>query len=148
MWALFGGTIDLDIASCEQAQKTVKAIQFFTKSDNALLHAWLGKIFGNPPFSVPNIVLFTDKLLAELAAKHVTEAIWLTNNSSDTAWFHRLATAATAMCFTRGRIHFVSCDGTNQYAPVQGQMFFYFGDNLSAFVEHFDPVGLIVRPIS
>jgi hypothetical protein len=53
------------------------------------------------------------KLLAELAAKHVTAAIWLTNNSTDTAWFQRLAGAATAICFTRGRIHFISCDGTN-----------------------------------
>jgi hypothetical protein len=144
---VFGGRIDLDVASCEQAQKTVRAKRIFTKSDNALIQDWYGNIFGNPPYSVPNIVLFTDKLLEELAAKHVRSAIWLTNNSTDTAWFRRLATAATAICFTRGRIRFTSSDGTNQYAPVQGQAFFFFGKDLPAFKRHFGQVGFIVRPI-
>ena len=67
MRLVFGGTIDLDIASCEEAQKTVQATHFFTKSDNALIQVWLGRIYGNPPYSVPDIVLLTDKLLAELA---------------------------------------------------------------------------------
>jgi hypothetical protein len=143
---VFGGEIDLDVASCEQAQKTVQANRFFIISDNALKQDWYGKVFSNPPYSHPDIALFTDKLLHEIANKHVTSAIMLTNNSTDTAWFQKAAAAATAICFTRGRIRFISCDGTNPYTPVQGQAFFYFGNDLPAFMRHFEPVGFVVLP--
>jgi ParB family chromosome partitioning protein len=44
--------ISLDPASCETANKTVKAHEFFTKEDNALTKQWLGStVWLNHPFS-------------------------------------------------------------------------------------------------
>jgi hypothetical protein len=64
----------------------------------------------NPPFAHPAIEHFIDKLLAELAAGRVSEAVTLTNSSSDTCWFHKAADAAAALCLTKGRIRFASSE--------------------------------------
>ncbi len=43
------GSIDLDPASCEQANRNIKAGRIFTEQDDGLRHPWEGKIFLNPP---------------------------------------------------------------------------------------------------
>ncbi len=60
------GQIDLDPASCEFAQKRVKAKRYFTKQDDGLQQRWFGNVFLNPPYQMPAIEQFTDKLLEEL----------------------------------------------------------------------------------
>ena len=42
------GEIDLDPASCDHAQKTVKASTYYTKEDNGLDQHWSGTVFINP----------------------------------------------------------------------------------------------------
>jgi hypothetical protein len=80
------GSIDLDSASNEQAQEIVQAKVFYTKEDNGLDNPWEGNIFLNPPYSHPEIKHFVDNLLAEL--KPGQQAILLTNNNTDTTFFH------------------------------------------------------------
>jgi hypothetical protein len=46
---LLMGGIDLDPASCEEANKTVKAGMIFTKVDDGLSKPWHGRVFLNPP---------------------------------------------------------------------------------------------------
>jgi phage N-6-adenine-methyltransferase len=139
------GEIDLDPASNAVAQQQVCAGSYFTKEDNALIREWRGKIFMNPPFAFPLIEQFIDKLLEELGAGRVTEAIVLTNNFSDTRWFHKAARAATAICFTKGRVRFESPNGDSAQ-PTQGQSFFYFGAHLARFRAAFADQGIIMRP--
>jgi hypothetical protein len=97
----------------------------------------------NPPFSYPEIERFVDKLLEELTAGRVTDAIALTNNFSDTAWFHKAALAAAALCFTKGRVPFETPEG-ERGQPTQGQTFFYFGPRLDCFRAAFADQGLIM----
>jgi DNA N-6-adenine-methyltransferase (Dam) len=136
--------IDVDPASNALAQETVQAARFFSKEQDGLKQEWRGRLFLNPPYSQPEIGRFIAKLLVELTAGRVTQAIVLTHNSSDTAWFQKLAACATAFCFTRGRIRFVSPDGPRRTSPVQGQTFFYFGQNGGRFADVFSAIGTIV----
>src|SRR5262249_50102678 len=84
---VFGGEIDLDPASSGIAQQTVKAAKYFTTEDDGLTQPWGGRVFLNPPYASGLVEPFVDKLVDELAADRVTEAILLVNNATETKWF-------------------------------------------------------------
>lgn len=138
------GKFDLDPASHDLAQKTVQAKSYFTEADDGLKQNWKGRIWLNPPYAQPFIEQFIDKLIAEIEAERVTDAIALTHNYTDTAWFQKAAHAASAICFTRGRVRFVAPDGTLA-APTQGQAFFYFGKDVDGFAREFAPIGFVTE---
>ena len=137
------GAIDLDPASSEIANQAVRAARFFSMTDDGLDKPWAGRVWMNPPYSQPHIARFAAKLVEETQSGNVSEAIALTHNYTDTAWFHALAGACDALCFTRGRIGFLSPDG-RRAAPTQGQAFFYFGPRPSLFAEVFASIGLVL----
>lgn len=139
------GHFDLDPASSSQANKQVKARQYFTPKTDGLNHEWRGKIWLNPPYSQPLMSSFVEHLASSVKNGDVTEAILLTHNYTDTAWFHTAQECCAAICFTRGRIGFLSPSG-EQAAPTQGQAFFYYGQNRSRFVERFQSVGFVMVP--
>jgi len=139
------GTIELDPASHPQAQKTVRAEKYFTLDDNGLKQKWAGKVWLNPPYAQPAIGYFINKLLEEITAERVKEAILLTNNYTDSAWFHKAARASAAVCFTHGRIQFVALD-VGAGSPTRGHAFFYFGRNPKRFMAAFREIGLIMLP--
>jgi len=137
------GGIDLDPASNEHAQKWIKATKFYTVDDNALAQKWTGNVWLNPPFSRDLINFFVDKLIGELSAGNVDQAILLTHSYTDTKWFHDAESIAQSICFTRGRIKFIDQDG-DTCAPTQGQAFFYYGtDRTSIFNTVFQTFGFI-----
>lgn len=137
------GEIDLDPASSDKAQETVRAARHFTVADNGLRHEWNGRVWLNPPYAQPLIYQFVEKMVEERSAGRVTAGVMLTHNYTDTAWFHKGAEIADAICFTRGRIAFLDSDG-GTCAPTQGQTFFYFGDDIPKFAATFLEVGFIV----
>jgi len=137
------GTIDLDPASSLIANKTVKASQFFSIEDDGLTSEWYGKVWCNPPYAQPWIKLFAEKICEEVRSNRVLEAIMLTHNYTDTTWFHIAAQSSSAICFTRGRIGFLSPEG-KKAAPTQGQAFFYFGKNILKFAEKFAVFGFVM----
>ena len=140
--AVMGG-IDLDPASSAFAQKTVKATKYYTKDDSGLDHPWQGRVFLNPPYKMPLIRQFVEKLIAE----SVGEAILLTNNNTDTTWWHKAMNEAQAVCLTAGRISFYNEEGESS-SPTNGQTFFYFGANVDRFSDVFgEKVGLILARI-
>lgn len=136
------GRIDLDPASSPKAQQTVKARRFFAIQQDGLTREWSGAVWLNPPYAQPHIQHFAEKVVAEIGAGRVSEAIVLTHNYTDTAWFHLLESACAAICFTRGRIRFVSSSG-ELASPTQGQAFFYFGQRREAFAEVFRTFGFV-----
>ena len=138
------GNIDLDPASSEIANKTVQADRIFTIDDDGLTKEWAGRVWMNPPYAQPFIAQFVEKLASEYEAGRVTEAISLTHNYTDTVWFHRAAKSCAAICFTRGRIGFLSPEG-KKAAPTQGQAFFYYGSKVAEFVASFSRIGFVVE---
>lgn len=137
------GAIDLDPASNPMAQENVGADRYFTVDDDGLTQEWAGNVWMNPPYTARVINRFIDKLVDHYAAGEVTQAIVLTNNNTDTSWFHQGANAATAVCFTAGRINFLKRDGSRS-SPTNGQAFLYFGENLSAFKNEFAKHGMVM----
>jgi phage N-6-adenine-methyltransferase len=138
--------IDLDPASSAAAQQTVRAEKFYTKQDNGLAYEWRGRVFVNPPYAQPLIEQFVRKLCAERRAGHVTAAILLTHNYTDTAWFQEIASLADAICFTRGRVKFYDPIRNKIANPTQGQAFSYFGDDVLAFASAFSEIGFVLVP--
>jgi ParB family chromosome partitioning protein len=141
--AVMGG-IDLDPASNSIAQQVVRADAFFDEQTDGLKQQWRGRVFLNPPYKYPLVAKFITKLLEELVATRVTAAILLTNNNTDTRWWHEAARIADGVCLTLGRINFYKASGEITQ-PTNGQSFFYFGDDGAAFASVFDRFGLIMQ---
>lgn len=135
------GGIDLDPATCDLAQETIGAAEYFTAEDSGLSREWSGRTWLNPPFSDPDP--FIDKLLAGHASGEIPEAVLLTSNCTDTAWWHRALSRCSAICFTRGRIHFYNSGGVHR-SPTNGQSLFYFGKDPGRFEEEFSQHGSVV----
>jgi hypothetical protein len=72
----------------------------------------------------------------------VTEAVLLVHSRTDTAWFHEAASAAAAICFTRGRLRFQRPDGSGD-APLIGSAFLYYGSAPGRFRAVFGSMGLV-----
>ena len=136
------GKIDLDPASSDVAQKTIKATKYFTIDDNGLNQEWKGNIWLNPPYSGKEIIEFVDKLIGEYEIKNVKQAVVLTNDNTDTSWFHKLVKISSAICLLNGRIKFYNDNEVS--APTNGQTFFYLGNNLGNFKREFKNIGIIM----
>jgi hypothetical protein len=136
------GSIDTDPASSKIANKSVKAETFYTQSQNGLTKDWIGNVFLNPPYCMPEIEQFLNKLLAEYAKGNVKQAIVLTNNSTDTNWWQGLA-GATGICFPSHRIQFIAEDGKTKSSPLRGQTFFHLGKSHDTFYKVFGDIGIV-----
>ena len=130
------GSIDLDPASCEVANRVVKAENIYTIDDDGLTQQWYGNIWLNPPYAGELIKQFAEKLVSS----DFEQAIVLVNNATETAWFNTLIEAATAVVFPRGRVRFYMPDGATG-APLQGQAVLYVGDNPEDFMREFAGFG-------
>ena len=136
------GSIDLDPASSEIAQKTVRAERFFTAEDDGLKQEWAGNVWMNPPYSQPLIAQFCEKLRESFDSGHVPQAIVLVNNATETGWFRFVASRCSAVCFPDGRVRFLDQNGGRKGRPLQGQAMLYCGKQSSRFCETFSDFGL------
>lgn len=136
------GDIDLDPASCDLANQTVKAKEFFAADTDGLEKDWRGRVWLNPPFASGLIERFVDKLVGGVVSGDIPSAICLVHNCTETAWFRRLVEGSSAVVFTDHRINFVASDGTLKPGTSQrGQAFLYFGDEPENFFDAFQQFG-------
>lgn len=136
------GDIDLDPASSPLANETVRASRYYTADDDGLAQPWAGRVWMNPPYSTGLVERFVVRAVEDYAAGSVTAAVVLTNNSTDTRWWQRLAAAASAVCFPARRIRFVAPAG-EQNTPLQGQTIAYLGADTDRFVTAFSALGSV-----
>ena len=137
------GSIDIDPASNDIAQETVKAAVYYTAETNGLDKEWRGNVWMNPPYASDLIGKFIDKLVAELP--NIKQAIVLVNNATETEWFNKLIPRASAVCFPRSRVKFYMPDGKTG-APLQGQAIIYFGIHYDKFINVFTQKGWCALP--
>lgn len=136
------GVIDVDPASCDYANKTIKAKTYYTIDNNGLDKQWNGKVWMNPPYSADLVQKFTDKMVSEFESGNTNEAIVLVNNATETQWFNNMIQDASAVAFPKGRIRYESTS-REMNTPIQGQAFIYFGDNKNKFCDVFKEIGWV-----
>ena len=138
------GGFDLDPASCEIANGTVKARRIFTAEDDGLAQDWpIGTIWMNPPYAQPLMGQFADKFASEI--RRGSTGIVLVNNATETAWFQTMAAVCSAICFPKARIRFLDPAGNPSGAPLQGQAILYFGPDRDGFAGVFSQFGFVVQ---
>ena len=133
------GSIDLDPASSDIANQTVKATQYYTAEMDGLSLPWFGNVWINPPYSSDLIGRFIDKMLEECG--NIEQAIVLVNNATETQWFTKAIEITSAVCFPQGRVKFLDTNGNAIGAPLQGQALLYIGQNEHCFCTVFSRFG-------
>lgn len=141
------GAIDLDPASCDEAQRWIKANKHYTIEDDGLKQEWAGRIWLNPPYSKTgarsNQEIWATRLIAEYKAGRVTEAILLIKAALGYNWFETLW-YDWPICFARKRISFIKADGSDDGQSKQGTIFLYLGTNTQRFIDVFRQFGRVI----
>lgn len=142
------GEIDLDPASCAEANERVKAAKYYTEAENGLTLPWYGKIFCNPPGgktgNKSNTVLFWQKLMDS----DFEDAIFLcfSLEAMQTTQQAGNGVASYAFCVPRRRIAFDKPDGTRGKAPSHSNCIVYVHRRVDAsakFVAEFEDLGTV-----
>lgn len=134
------GSIDVDPASNDIAQQTVKAGTYYTAETNGLDKEWVGNVWLNPPYASDLIGKFIDKLVSE--KQNYNQAIVLVNNATETEWFNKIVSISSMVCFPKSRVKFYMPDGKTG-APLQGQAVLYIGKNAESFYKAFKEIGWV-----
>ena len=136
------GGIDLDPASCAEANRVVGAAQYYDADANGLMLPWYGRVWLNPPFERDLVEAFTD-LLASAA---ITQFCCLTMMSNNARWWHRLLAISDMMCLIGGRdMRFWSPDGAHKDTSPMGYSVCYRGPNTDRFVSEFSDIGTMLE---
>lgn len=113
LFEALGLCFDLDPASPPGGVPWVPAARYFSVIEDGLNQAWHGRVWLNPPYGRG-----IGSWLARLADHG--DGLALVFARTDTAWFHEAYRTATAVCFIKGRLQFVSGCGrpaSNAGAP-------------------------------
>jgi len=144
------GAIDLDPASCDAANRVVKARSIYTVESNGLAQMWSGRVWMNPPYGRELVEQFTEKLVSHFLAGDVTSALCLTNNCTETDWWGHIAFHAACVLFPSRRIPFWGPLAAKN-GPRQGQTLFLLTEDLEImrrFQKSFEGLGCIARVIA
>jgi phage N-6-adenine-methyltransferase len=136
------GEIELDPASCKEANKVIGALEYFTQEDDGLSRPWFGRVWLNPPYNMPNVENFTGRAHVLYQTRKIEQAVVLVNNATDAGWFQILLNNYPA-CFTAGRVKFYG-PNVSSGGPRQGQAIFYLGKNKQEFIREFSKFGTVV----
>lgn len=148
------GSIDVDPASNDEAQKTVQAGVYYTEETNGLDKLWLGNVWLNPPYGRGLAEPFINTLTEQFEAGDVCQSIVLLNTVYTSNWWGNTGINEhySALCLPRDRIAFINPEtGKPEKGNDRDQIIVYLGDDPTAFCEEFSKYGvchLPYRPIS
>ena len=133
--------IDLDPASCVEANKSVKAKRYY--DSGSLEKPWeCDVLWLNPPYSNP--APWVDKLVCEYSQGSIGEAYLLINSSTSTRYYHKALSGASALLLFKKRIAFWS-PGKSSKSPRHDNSLFYFGKNPLKFAKRGVLFGVAIR---
>ena len=145
------GGIDLDPSSDLTAQAVVKAGTWHgcgrPDADGGLSPGavWAGRCWMNPPYGKGLLQAFIERLIAEVDAGHVTQALVLTSvhAMSSASSGQKLMAASAATCVLRGRLTFWGEHSTGA-TPTFGSVVTGLGDvDPARFAQVWGPRGVV-----
>lgn len=143
------GEIDLDPASCIEANRVVRAKHFYTIRDDGRRFPWPGRIFLNPPYGFwrgkSSQGLWSRQLIEQYEAGITKEAVLLLTAATERQWFQALW--RYLICFTDHRIAF-NRPGGEAMRSLHGSVFVYFGNQPQRFADLFRSFGTLARRVS
>lgn len=141
------GRIDLDVASCATAQRTVQAARYFDKAMDGLRQPWHGNVWCNPPYSGYSALPkhWAAKMLAEYNAGRMVQGILLVNFGTMTQTAMQAIAQVGLTCIVNHRIRFENAEGSTGKSPTQGNVFLYLGANRRSFAEYFGRFGVVLE---
>ena len=146
------GAIDCDPASDATAQASVQAMNWYgegvpDKAGGLSPHAnWYGRLWMNPPYGKGLLQAFIARLIAEIDAGNVTQALVLTSvhAMSSASTGQPLMRASCGSCVLSGRLTFWGPNSTGA-TPTFGSVVTGLGDvDLTRFEKVWSPYGAIV----
>lgn len=141
------GGIDLDPASCKEADKTVQAIRYYTRADDGLARPWHGRVWLNPPYDTFAPKFFV-KFCAEYAAGNVPQAcLLLGTHHLTTRWYQEAKSFSTVLCLPAGRLKFTGRLGRGN-PPMHGSAILGVGVDTDLFRQEFGVFGTILDDAS
>lgn len=135
------GRIDVDPASCLAANEVTRALTYYDKESNGLLHPWRGNAWLNPPYSNP--LPWIEKLFAEYEGGRLTAALVLTNTVNTPQWARLLWQSEGIVCLLNRRVKFWRADQYEGKGFDRDQMIFYIGKDHAKFRSVFGEFGAI-----
>ena len=158
------GGIDLDPASCEEANRIVQASAYYTKEEDGLVQDWFGRVLLNPPGG--KVGEFWQTLCFKFAAGEISQAVYVGYSLEQfqtlqaTIFDHPLD---YPICIPAKRIQFVENEAKRQErreklikkgklspdAPSpkdsasHGNFICYLGSRIDAFYAAFRPIGIV-----
>jgi hypothetical protein len=144
------GGVDLDPASNEFANATVRAKKFFTAEDDGLKKKWHGRVFLNPPYGKTDdneslAGAFCTKAIGEYESGNIESCIILVNSLHSQKWQAPLY--CYPVCLVDHRIRFVSGDGEQNKNPTFQNIFVYLGKEPARFATAFEKIGYVMERV-
>lgn len=155
------GLIDLDPASSENANRTVRAVRFFTATEDGLKQEWHGRIWMNHPFgraeeacnpscakthihhafAYHGNAKWINKLEREYELGHVVAACCITYACTSEQWFQPLA--RRPQCYLTPRTNYRLPSGAIKPGVTKGSVVTYYGSHVDQFAAEFEGFGVV-----
>jgi hypothetical protein len=140
------GAIDVDPASCERANKVVKATKFFSQKNNGLRQHWRGRVFLNPPFG-HEWRAWAVKLMEEIEAGRTKQAFLVAPGAVlwvvAAPWFRPLLRGS--LFLPDERIEYLNPRSNAWQDVCLGSFCVYYGPQQKRFAKVFGSKGAILR---
>ncbi len=138
--------IDLDPASCELANKTIRARRFYTAKQNGLEQDWTCEsMWMNPPYGkLANKSMLTAwirKLVDGYKAGTIKQAVLLATNNIEAPWFADLW--EHPICLVDHEVRFLHPQGIRK-CHLFGTTLTYLGTNEQKFMNVFSEFGPVI----
>ncbi len=134
--------IDLDPASCAQANLSVGATRYYTlEGGGGLEQPWWGRVWMNHPFGRKTNAPWVNRLIRAYESCEINQACCITFASTSEKWFKPLM--AYPQCFLNPRTNYLDPQGQLVKGVGKGSVVTYLGLNLVKFKQQFSTLGVV-----